>query len=136
MNHNLLLTVTSLLSVVLMTLHLSDDIARGISPPGADNIGAVAILLVWSFGTLVVGNRIGGIIIMLLGALFTMAMPVIHMTGRGYPQIASSSGGLFFISTLLSLGTTGGLAFILSAGELWGRWRSRQRAEKKPSGTL
>jgi hypothetical protein len=132
MSRNTLLTVLSLLSIVLMTIHLADDIARGISPPGADNIGAVAILVVWLFGTVMVGDRLGGIIIMLLGGVFATAMPVVHMTGRSYPQIAASEGGLVFVSTLLAVGTTGGLAIILTVHELW-RWIRSRAVSKKAS---
>ncbi|HEX6049568.1 MAG TPA: hypothetical protein VFZ21_09870 [Gemmatimonadaceae bacterium] len=43
MKPNALLTITSLLSILLMSLHITDDIVRGISPARADNIGAVVI---------------------------------------------------------------------------------------------
>ena len=114
-----LLRVTSLLSIVLMTLHITDDIARGISPPGADNVMAVVIFLVWLIGTLLLTERRSGYLIMLLGGLFAAAMPVLHMTGTGYPAIARSSGGFFFVWTLLAVGVTGAFSMLLAARALW-----------------
>ena len=119
MKHNALLTITSLLSILLMTVHITDDIVRGISPARADNIGAVVIFVVWLVGTLMLAGRRAGYVIMLLGGLFAAAMPVLHMTGRGYGAIARSSGGFFFVWTVLAVGITGTFAFILSAHALW-----------------
>jgi len=118
-NHNALLTIVSLLSILLMTFHITDDIVRGISPPGADNIGGVVIFLVWLVGTLLLAERRSGYVIMLLGGLFAAAMPVLHMTGARYVSIAKSSGGFFFVWTLLAVGVTGVFAVILSARALW-----------------
>jgi hypothetical protein len=109
----------SLLSVVLTSLHITDDIVRGISRPGADNLGAVAIFAVWLVGTLLLAQRRSGYVIMLLGGIFGAAMPVLHMRGGRYPAIATSSGGFFFIWTLVAVGVTGTLAVILSAYALW-----------------
>jgi hypothetical protein len=119
MKHNRLLTITSLLSILLMSLHVTDDIVRGISPPGADNVGAVVIFLVWLVGTLLLSERRLGYAIMLLGGLFAAAMPVLHMRGARYPTIAQSSGGFFFVWTLIAVGVMGVFAFILSARALW-----------------
>jgi hypothetical protein len=119
MKPNALLTITSLLSILLMTLHVTDDIVRGLSPPRADNAFAVVIFVVWLFGTLALAERLPGYIIMLLGGLFAAAMPVLHMSGARYSAIAKSSGGFFFVWTLLAVGVTGTLAVILSARALW-----------------
>ena len=119
MKHTRLLTILSLLSVVLLSLHITDDIVRGISPPGADNLGAVAIFVVWLCGILLLSERRSGYLIMFLGGLFGAAMPVLHMRGSGYVRAASSSGGFFFIWTLFAVGTTGVLAMILAARGFW-----------------
>ena len=124
MKPNTMLTVTSLLSILLMSFHITDDILRGISRPGADNVGAVVIFLVWLIGTLLLAERRVGYIIMLLGGLFAAAMPVLHMRGASYPTIAKSSGGFFFIWTLIAVGLTGTFSIILSVRALW---RSRSR---------
>ena len=119
MKPNVVLTIMSLLSILLMTLHITDDIVRGLSPPGADNVFAVVIFVVWLFGTLALTERRSGYVIMLLGGLFAAAMPVLHMTGAGYVAIAKSSGGFFFIWTLLMVGVTGTYSVILSVRGLW-----------------
>ena len=119
MKPNALLTITSLLSILLMTLHITDDIQRGLSPAAADNVFGVVILVVWLVGTLLLTERRSGYVIMLLGGLFAAAMPVLHMSGTGYPAIAKSSGGFFFVWTLFVVGSTGTLSVILSARALW-----------------
>src|SRR5688500_16890762 len=96
MKPNALLTITSLLSILLMTVHITDDIVRGISPARPDNIGAVVIFGVWLVGTLMLAERRLGQVVMLLGGIFAAAMPVLHMRGAGYSALAKSSGGFFF----------------------------------------
>jgi hypothetical protein len=119
MKHSVLLTITSLLSILLLSLHFVDDIVRGISPPGPDNLGAVLILLVWLYGTLMLKERRAGYVIMLLGGLVAAAMPVVHMTGKSYGEIAVSNGGFFFVWSILALGVTGIFSVILAARCLW-----------------
>ena len=133
MKPNALLTVTSLLSILLMSLHVTDDIVRGISPPGADNVGAVVIFVVWLFGTLALSERRSGFVIMLLGGLAAAAVPVLHMKGHRYAAIATSSGGFFFVWTLIVLGVTGTFSGLLSARALWVSFRRRQAASGSPA---
>lgn len=124
MKPSALLPITSLLSILLMTLHVTDDIVRGISPPAAGNVGAVVIFTVWLTGTMALGERRSGTVIMLLGGLFAAAMPVLHMTGARYTAIATSNGGFFFIWTLIAVGTTGTFTALLAARGLWLSWRA------------
>jgi uncharacterized membrane protein YjgN (DUF898 family) len=98
---------------------VTDDIVRGLSPARADNVFGVVIFVVWLVGTLALAERRSGYVIMLLGGLFAAAMPVLHMTGARYGAIAQSSGGFFFVWTLLAVGVTGTFAVILSARALW-----------------
>ena len=123
-----LLTVVSLISILLMTLHVTDDIVRGISPPGADNVGASVIFLVWLIGTLLLGDRRSGYVIQLLGGIFAAAMPVLHMRSVRYPAIATSAGGFFFVWSLIVVGTVGTFAAILAARALWLASRTAKRA--------
>ena len=118
MNRNVTLTITSLLSILLLTLHVSDDIVRGISKAEPSNT-ALFVLAIFLYGTLVLAERRSGLAIMLLVGLFAAAMPVIHMRGVHYSEIARSPGGLFFVWTLWALGGLGGVTFILSARGLW-----------------
>src|SRR4051812_4940770 len=125
MKPSALLTITSLLSILLMSLHVTDDIVRGISRPAADNVGAVVIFLVWLIGTLVLSERRAGYVIMFLGGIFAAAMPVLHMRGARYPAIATSSGGFFFVWTLIAVGVTGTFSGLLAARALWVSFRRR-----------
>jgi len=126
MKQNAILVATSLLSILLLTLHITDDIVRGISKAEPSNI-ALVVLVVFLYGTLVLADRLAGHIIMLLVGLFAAAMPVIHMRGAHYGDIARSTGGFFFVWTLWALGGLGGLTVILSVSGLWSLWRGRPR---------
>src|SRR5437763_5247239 len=99
MKHNAVLVVTSLLSILLLTLHITDDIVRGISKAESSNI-ALLVLVVFLYGTMVLAEARSGHVIMLLVGLFAAAMPVIHMRAAHYGEIARSSGGFFLIVPL------------------------------------
>ena len=63
----------------------------------------------------------------LLGSLIGLAVPVLHMKEKGVgvaSGIANSSGGFFFIWTLIALGVTALFSVVLSARGLWSLpWR-------------
>ena len=126
MNENRTLVVTSLLSIVLLTLHITDDIVRGISQAEPSNT-ALVVLAVLLYGTLVLAERRSGHVIMLLVGLFAAGMPVIHMRGAHYAEIAGSPGGFFFVWTLWALGGLGGLTFVLAARGLWSLRRGQPK---------
>jgi len=126
MKENVMLTIASLLSILLLTLHITDDIVRGISKAESSNT-ALAVLVVLLYGTLVLAERRSGHVIMLLVGLLAAAMPVMHMRGAHYGEIAKSTGGFFFVWTLWALGGLGGLTFILSARGLWSLGRGQPR---------
>jgi hypothetical protein len=122
MKHNSLLVVASLLSVFFITLHTADDIVRGMEPGTLFDLIVVPILVVWLYGTLVLGERRSGYVIILLGSLLGLVVPVIHMKGKGVgvaSGIANSSGGFFFVWTLIALGVTALFSIVLSARALW-----------------
>jgi hypothetical protein len=118
MKPNTVLVVTSLLSILLLTLHITDDIVRGISKAEPSNI-ALLVLVGFLYGTLVLAERRSGQVIMLLVGLLALAMPVMHMRGAHYGEIATSAGGFFFVWTLWALGGLGGVTVILAAVGLW-----------------
>ncbi len=121
MKHTIPLTIASLLSILLTTFHLSDDIVRRIEPGGFKNIAGVLILVVWLYGTLVLAERRLGHVIMLLGALLGSVIPLAHMRGSGLigGRIANSDGVHFWVWTLIALGVTATFSAILSARGLW-----------------
>jgi len=118
MKHNAILVVTSLLSILFLTLHITDDIVRGISKAESSNT-ALVVLVVFLYGTLVLAEQRSGHVIMLLVGLFAAAMPVMHMSGVHYGEIARSPGGFFFVWTLWALGGLGGVTVVVSALGLW-----------------
>jgi biotin transporter BioY len=118
MKEKTILVVTCLLSILLLTLHVTDDIVRGISRAEPSDI-ALVVLVVFLYGALLLAGRRSGYVIMLLVGLFAAGMPVVHMRGGHYSEIARSAGGFFFVWTLWALGGLGGLTFILSARGLW-----------------
>jgi hypothetical protein len=126
MKPNALLVVTSMLSILLLTLHITDDIVRGISKAESSNV-ALVVLVVFLYGTLLLAGRRSGYVVTLLVGLFAAAMPVIHMRGLHYPEIARSAGGFFFVWTLWALGGLGGLTLVLSARGLWSLRRGRPK---------
>ena len=122
MKRSVMLTITSLLSILFFTLHLADDIVRGIEPGTLTNLTAVPIYVFWLYGTLVLAERRSGYIIMLLGGLFALVVPLAHMRGKGVgvtSSIGNSSGHFFFVWVLIAIGVTGLFSVILSARGLW-----------------
>ena len=103
-----------------MTIHLAGDIILGMEKGGPLNLIALPILAGWLYGTLVLSGKRWGYIIMLMGALFGLLMPVIHMTGNGIgSRVIKSSHAFIFVWTIIALGITSLFALILSAIELW-----------------
>jgi hypothetical protein len=123
MKHSVMLTIASLLSILFFTIHLTDDIVRGVEPGGLNNlVGGSLIMVVWLYGALVLAERRSGYVIMLLGALLSFGVPILHMKGKGVgiaSGIAQSSGGFRFVWVLVALGVTGLFSVILSARGLW-----------------
>jgi hypothetical protein len=123
-----MLTITSLLLVLFLTFHLADDIVRGYEPGGLSNLlGGVLITVVWLYGILVLAERRSGYIIMLLGSLFSLVVPIVHMKGKGVgvtSRLVNTSGHFFFVWTLLAIGVIGVFSAILAARALWSLpWR-------------
>src|SRR5260370_31052776 len=96
MKHNTMLTVASLLSLLFLTLHITDDIVRGISKAESSNT-ALLVLAVLLYGTLLLPERRSGHVIMLLIGLFAAAMPVMHMSAAHYDQLAQCARALFCV---------------------------------------
>lgn len=123
-----LLVAVSLLSILLFTFHLADDVVRGFEPGRAGNLTALPIFAVWLYGTLVLAERWTGHLVMLLGSLLALAAPVLHMRGTGVgagSSIAGSDGAFFFVWTLLALGTCGLVGVVLAVRGLWVLRRGR-----------
>ena len=133
MKNNLMLTITSLLSIVFMTFHLTQDTLRaraGTPEAGGSTLVLVPVLAIWLYGTLVLAERRSGFVIMLIGSLFTLGMPVLHVRGAGgifHVEFAKYSGAFLFVWTLHALGVTGMFSLILAARGLWSLLRGQPR---------
>ena len=121
MKPGVMLTVASLLSVLLIMFHLTDDVL--LQAVGSVKYPIpVVIFVVWLYGTLMLRDRASGHIIMLLGGLIAAAMIVVHSKDF----VVRKSGGFFFVWTLFALSATGWFTTILSARGLWLILRSRR----------
>lgn len=128
MKEERLLTIASLLSILLFSFHVADDIRRGFEPGTLTNLPAVPIFVFWLYGTLVLAERRSGYIITLLGGLFALVVPLAHLRGKGVgitSSLPKFSGHFFFVWVLLAIGVTGLFAVILSARRLWATRKSR-----------
>jgi hypothetical protein len=131
MKQTAMLTTASLLTILFMTFHMTGDILFHMSPAGLVNLFPVFIFVVQLYGTLVLGGRRAGYIIIFLGSVLSLVIPVIHMKGaRGVlgGDIGNSGQAFLFVWTILALGITATFSAGLSASALlrlpWRRNRS------------
>jgi hypothetical protein len=130
MKHTVALTIMSLLSALLLTFHLTDDIVRGFEPGKLSTETGVLIIVAYLCGTLVLAERRSGYAIILLGSILSAGVPVIHMRGAGLVggRVANSSGMFFWVWTMIALGVAATLSAILAARELWSSSRGSMAA--------
>lgn len=129
MKPNATLVVTSLISIVLVMLHVSDDIVRGFEPGGLKHLQTILTMAVWMYGTVALTGRRSGYIVMLLGALLGSLVSVAHMRGAGYVggRVANTDGMLLWVFSQLTLGVTASVSVVLAAQALWSLRRGRAR---------
>jgi hypothetical protein len=121
------LIVFSLLNALFFALHVTGDIVFGLEKGGREILVGVLILAVYLYGAVGLPERLAGYIILLLGGLASAGLPVLHTSGRPLGErFAQLPGGFFFICTLLMVGATGLVAFILSVQSIWSL-RQRRR---------
>jgi hypothetical protein len=118
---NDLLSVTSVFSVLLLALHISQDIVFGFDRAGLNHLVGVAILLLVACGALLLRERLSGTVIMLLGGVMAAGMLPLHMRNGFRPEFLEKDGALLFIWTLYVLGVTGSLAVVLAVQVLRAR---------------
>ena len=118
MKHTVQLTITALLSILFLTLHLTQDVLYGMAQPGLSTLlVAVPVLVLWLYGALVLAERRSGYIINLVGSLIGLGVSVIHFRGPSgvlNAEHMKSSGAFFFIWTLLALGVNATYSAVLS----------------------
>ena len=113
MKPGVLLTGTTLITALLLTLHVADDIALGIDTIGLHTLTAILVLGLWLYGTLLFSGRWLGYILQLLLSILGLVAVILHLKGAHMGQIAVSSGGVLFVWTLFLLGTTSFMSMIL-----------------------
>jgi len=129
MKQNVMLTITSLLTFLLLTFHLAGDIVYGWEPGGLANLIMIVLVSgVWLYGTILLAGRRSGYIIILLGSLLGLFVPYVHMSGaKGVgvaSRLAGHQGHFFFVWTLLAIGVLSLFSVILSVRGLWSLpWR-------------
>jgi len=121
MKQNVLLVVASLLSLLLLIVHITQDTILQAEGSMMYPI-PVVIFAVWLYATLVAPDRIWGLVVILLGGLFSVGMIVIHAKGI----VVRQTGGFFFIFTQFALSTTGWLTIALAARALGLAIRNRR----------
>jgi hypothetical protein len=120
MKDNIILTISSLLTIVLTIFHVTSDIALGIDKPGLSHLFIVVpIVVVFLYATLMLSGRRLGYMIILLGSLGGLYVVFIHLKSAHIAERAASSGGYFFIWTMLAMAVTSLFSVILSARGLW-----------------
>ena len=123
MKNNVVLTVTSLLTLLFMTFHMTHNVIRQAEGSVLYPI-PVIIFALWLYGTLMLSDRVWGYVIMLFGGLIGAGMIVVH--SREF--VVGNSGGFFFVWTLFAVATTGWVTMVLSARGLSMKFRSRRAA--------
>ena len=121
MKQNVTLTISSLLSLVLFMLHLTDDTLHakdGMAVSGT--LICLLIMLALLYGTVELAGRRWGYVITLLGGVAALYMPFLHGLGPG-----ATKWGFFFVWTLFALGVSGAFSAVLSACGLWRSFRAR-----------
>src|SRR5689334_1401172 len=116
-----LLTATSILSVILLALHISQDIVFSFDRGGLNQLVGVALLPVLLCGAVLLRDRRSGKVIMLLGGVIAVAMMPLHMRNGLRPEFLEESGALVFVWTLYILAVTGAFSVILAIQALRSR---------------
>ena len=128
MTHKHMLVGSSLLSVLLLSFHLTQDALHaryGTVPAGPGNLVAILILIVLLVGPALLAERRSGQLIMAFLAIFAIGMPALHFTGQA--DLHKYSGAFFFVWCLMALGVNGFFSALLVTSELPRVWRSTRR---------
>ncbi len=112
--------VLPVLIVIFLVSHLSQDIVFGYEPPKVATLVALPFVALWLYLALALAGRGSGYILLIIGALASTVVPIIHMSGGGVRQeVVQSSGGIFFIWTLLAIAVTASFSVLLALHGLW-----------------
>lgn len=125
MNRNdRLLSICSILTILLFSIHMSDDVVRGYEPRGLSNLPGLAIMAVWLSATLLLVGRRTGYVVILLGSLLCCLFPIAHLRGADVTTVVATPGGHFFVWTLFAIGVLAASTATVAAVCLWGTRRT------------
>jgi hypothetical protein len=113
-----ILSALSIITLILLAMHIADDYVHGIDKKVLDQPYGVLIFVVWGIALVFLRDNVVGRAVLLLGGLAGVAMPIIHMKGRFPADFAQSNGAFRFVWTLYIIGMTGMLTMLLAAEEL------------------
>lgn len=126
--------VVPLLIVALLVSHLSHDIVYGYEPAKVATLFALPIVALWLYAALALAGRGSGYILLIIGSLAAAIVPIIHMSGGGVRQeVIQSSGGFFFVWTLIAIATTASFSVLLAIHGLWSLRRGAHRVAPNAS---
>ena len=117
MKHQVSLTITSLLAILLFTFHYAQDIVLGIEPGDVSTYIGVLIVVAWLYPLVVLAGRKSGYLINLVFSLLATLMPALHMKagllGHGRSTLEFFPA-FFWVWTTFAICVTGAIAFLLS----------------------
>ena len=125
---------TSLLAILFMTLHMTDDVIRGENAQGGwAAIVLVLILVVWLYALVRLTEHKAGYIIGLVVSVVVSIPPVLHLTGVGDATLAQilAASGPFFTWVVVALGVTAISSLIFSAYLLFFPVTEKRPARRK-----
>lgn len=134
MKNNITLTITSLLTILFVTFHLSDEITRGMEAGKLNMVIPILVLAGWAYAALALSGRRAGYVILLLGAIIGLGIPILHMSGPNgliSSRIANSRAAFFWVWQNFTLGVISACSLILAVR---GLWSSRKRSEVRVRG--
>ena len=115
MKHDTALTATSLLAVLLLSLHLASDVVLGKDEFDRSMMIGVLLLAVWLYGALALRGRLAGYVVQLLFSALATGIPWLHMPAAGLnAEFVRRPGVFLFVWALLALGAAGMVVFALS----------------------
>lgn len=125
-----ILTALSLVQVLFLTFHLCDDTLRaraGTPEAMGSTFVAVPVLVFFLYAAWLLAERRSGYIILLVQAVLSIGMPLIHMSGTY--GVGGSKPTFFFVWTMFVLAVTGMFSMFLAVDGLRARHGSRDRQE-------
>src|SRR5438046_9805215 len=94
MKQHALLSITSIVSVLLLSLHISQDIVFGFDRAGLNHLVGVAILLLVVGGAVLLRARPSGKVIRLLSGVMAVGMLPLHIRNGWRRGVLGKSGAV------------------------------------------